>query len=138
MRFELCILPRRFSLREHGDILNPVFIDSLKPFTIAIDWWQPSAHPDCVFCETRAQVVANITVNQRHFMQEKYATIICNMLHNDLIKVGLSLSDSSDESFIKGSRNRMGIACYKGILTKQGIINLSGHGLKMLILTINV
>lgn len=125
----------------HGDILNPAFIDSLKPFTeIAIGGGNPLSHPDLLpFLHKlkKRNVIANITVNQRHFMQEKYAAIIENIIASDLVKgIGVSLFDSSDKAFIEKLKNTPNAVLHviNGILTKQDIINLSGHGLKMLIL----
>jgi len=125
----------------HGDILNPLFIDSLKPFTeIAIGGGNPLAHPNLLpFLQKlkERKVIANITVNQRHFMQEKYATLIGNITANDLVKgIGVSLFDSSDKAFISKIKIAPNAVLHviNGILTKQDIVNLSGHGLKMLIL----
>lgn len=125
----------------HGDILNPVFIDSLKPFTeIAIGGGNPLAHPDLLrFLQKlkERKVIANITVNQRHFMQEKYAEIIGNMIAYDLVKgIGVSLSDSSDAAFVAKLQAIPNAVLHviNGILAKQDIINLSGKNLKMLIL----
>lgn len=125
----------------HGDILNPAFVDSLKPFTeIAIGGGNPLAHPDLLpFLNKLKQrkIIANITVNQRHFMQEKHAALIGNMIAYDLVKgIGVSLSDSSDKEFIarlQATPNAV-LHTINGILTKEDIINLSGHNLKMLIL----
>lgn len=125
----------------HGDILNPAFIDSLEPFTeIAIGGGNPLAHPDLLQFLNKLKerkIIANITVNQRHFMQEKYAALIGNMIAHDLVKgIGVSLSDSSDKAFIGRLQSTPNAVLHviNGILTKQDIINLSGHKLKMLIL----
>lgn len=125
----------------HGDILNLAFIDSLKPLTeIAIGGGNPLAHPDLLpFLNKLKQrkIIANITVNQRHFMQEKHAALIGNMIAYDLVKgIGVSLSDSSDKAFIEKLQATPNAVLHviNGILTKQDIINLSGHKLKMLIL----
>lgn len=125
----------------HGDILKPAFIDSLKPFTeIAIGGGNPLAHPDLLpFLQKlkKRNVIANITVNQRHFMMKKYAAIIATIIASDLVKgIGVSLSDSNDKAFVKKLKNTPNAVLHviNGILTKQDVINLSGHGLKMLIL----
>lgn len=125
----------------HGDILNPAFVDSLKPFTeIAIGGGNPLAHPNLLQFLNKLKerkIIANITVNQRHFMQEKHAALIGNMIAYDLVKgIGVSLSDSSDKAFIGRLQSMPNAVLHviNGILTKQDIINLSGHKLKMLIL----
>lgn len=125
----------------HGDILNPAFLDSLKPFTeIAIGGGNPLAHPDLLpFLHKLKErnVIANITVNQRHFMQEKYTELIDNIVAYNLVKgIGVSLSDSNDKAFIGRLQSTPNAVLHviNGILTKQDIINLSGKNLKMLIL----
>lgn len=125
----------------HGDILKPAFIDSLKPFTeIAIGGGNPLAHPDLLpFLQKlkKRNVIANITVNQRHFMMKKYAAIIATIIASDLVKgIGVSLSDSNDKAFVEKLKNTPNAVLHviNGILTKQDVINLSGHGLKVLIL----
>ena len=59
----------------HGDILHADFINSLRPFTeVAIGGGNPLSHPDLpVFLERLKQknIIANITVNQRHFLDNK-------------------------------------------------------------------
>lgn len=125
----------------HGDILSPAFVDSLKPFTeIAIGGGNPLAHPDLLqflYKLRERKIIANITVNQRHFMQEKYAALIDNIIAYDLAKgIGASLFDSNDKAFIEKLKNTPNAVLHviNGILTRQDVINLSGHGLKMLIL----
>lgn len=125
----------------HGDILNPAFIGSLKPFTeIAIGGGNPLAHPDLLpFLRKlkERKVIANITVNQRHFMQDKYTALIGNIVAYELVKgIGVSLSDSSNNAFIARLQTIPNTVLHviNGILTKQDIINLSGKNLKMLIL----
>jgi len=59
---------------KHGDILNAKFIDTLRPYTeIAIGGGNPLSHPDLeeFLGKLKARnVIANMTVNQKHFMEE--------------------------------------------------------------------
>jgi organic radical activating enzyme len=56
---------------KHGDILNPKFIDTLRPYTeIAIGGGNPLSHPvliEFINILKSRNIIANITVNQVHF-----------------------------------------------------------------------
>ena len=58
---------------QHGDILNAEFIQTLRPYTeMAIGGGNPLSHPQLLafLIQLKEQnIIANITVNQYHFMQ---------------------------------------------------------------------
>lgn len=71
----------------HGDILNPQFINTLRPYTeMAIGGGNPLAHPDLIpFLEKlkERKVIANMTVNQVHF--EKSQDVVRKLVDDGLI-----------------------------------------------------
>lgn len=123
---------------KHGDILNPAFINTLKPFTeIAIGGGNPLAHPDLIQFLQKLKdrkVLASMTVNQIHFM--KSLDTIKYLADNKLINgIGVSLMTPSDE-FIKTLRqfDNAVLHIINGMLSKEDIDKLKDNDLKILIL----
>lgn len=122
---------------KHGDILNYKFLDTLHPYTELAINGNDLTHPDLIpFLERlkEKRVIANITVNQRHFEQKQ--DMIYNLIENKLIYgLGVSLIDPTDEfiSLIKQYPNAV-IHTINGILSKSDVKKLSDNNLKMLIL----
>ena len=77
-----------------ADLSNLAFLDTLSPYTeIAIGGGNPLEHPYLVwFLQElkRKNLIANITVNQYHFMRDQ--SLIRHLVDNDLIHgVGVSV-----------------------------------------------
>lgn len=122
----------------HGDILNPNFLTTLKPYTeIAIGGGNPLSHQDLIEFLTRLRdkkVIANMTVNQIHFMKD--IDTIKYLVDNNLIHgIGVSLMNATDEfiNTIKQFNNAV-LHVINGIVTKEQIEKLSNNNIKMLIL----
>lgn len=122
----------------HGDILNPQFINTLRPYTeMAIGGGNPLAHPDLIpFLEKlkERKVVANMTVNQVHF--EKSQDVVRKLVDDGLINgLGVSLVNANDKfvELIKQYPNAV-IHTINGLLKPSDIEVLQNNGLKMLIL----
>jgi MoaA/NifB/PqqE/SkfB family radical SAM enzyme len=121
----------------HGD-LNAEFIDTLHPFTeLAIGGGNPLIHPQLIpFLEKlrNKHIIANITVNQRHFMNSQ--DIVKYLVSHDLIKgLGISLTNV-DEKFIeliKQYQNAV-IHVINGVVKLEDLQKLYNHNLKVLIL----
>lgn len=122
----------------HGDILNPKFIDTLRPYTeMAIGGGNPLAHPDLIqFLEKlkERKIIANMTVNQVHF--ETSQELIRELIDKELIHgLGVSLVDASKGfvNLLKQYPNAV-IHVINGILKPSDIEVLRDNDLKMLIL----
>lgn len=123
---------------KHGDLFVS-FIRTLQPFTeLAIGGGNPLSHPNLeefLIVLKERNIVANLTVNQNHFMQ--YASTIRQFIANNYIKgLGISLTDSKDEKFyalIKDLRNVV-IHTINGITTAEDYRQMFGRNLKILIL----
>lgn len=124
----------------HGDILNPKFLDTLHPFTeIAIGGGNPLSHPNLVDLLEHLknkQIIANITVNQHHFVEEQ--KLIRKLVDNKLIYgIGVSLTKRPNEELVnllKTYPNAV-IHVINGIVdVKKDLAPLYGKGLKLLIL----
>ena len=122
----------------HGDILNPQFINTLRPYTeMAIGGGNPLVHPDLIpFLEKlkERKVIANMTVNQVHF--EKSQDMIRKLVDDRLINgLGVSLVNANDKfvELIKQYPNAV-IHVINGILKPSDIEVLKDNNLKMLIL----
>lgn len=122
----------------HGDILNPRFINTLRPYTeMAIGGGNPLAHPDLIpFLEKlkERKVIANMTVNQVHF--EKSQDMVRKLVDDGLINgLGVSLVNANDKfvELIKQYPNAV-IHTINGLLKPSDIEVLQNNGLKMLIL----
>lgn len=123
---------------KHGDILNPSFINSLKPYTeTAIGGGNPLSHPDLVEFLKKLKskrIIANITVNQKHFMDN---VLLLRMLAKEKLIYGLGVSyNYYDEMFEEN------FACFdnavlhviNGIVRHSDMRKLYGKGFKILIL----
>lgn len=121
-----------------GDIMNEKFIDTLHPFTeAALGGGSVFEHPDLIpFLEKlkEKQVIPNITVNQRHFLNN------IDLLH-DLEKrkliygIGVSLVAVTDELLARLSEFPNAVVhTINGVLTPWQIERLIGNDLKVLIL----
>lgn len=122
----------------HGDILNPNFINKLRPYTeMAIGGGNPLVHPDLIpFLEKlkERKVVANMTVNQVHF--ENSQDMVRKLVDDGLINgLGVSLVNANDKfiELIKQYPNAV-IHVINGILKPSDIEVLKDNNLKMLIL----
>lgn len=122
----------------NADILHEPFIDTLHPFQeAAIGGGNVFEHPDLIpFLEKLKdkKVIANITVNQIHFMQ--HLKELHEMTDKKLIYgLGVSLVNPTDEfiSAVKEFPNAV-IHVINGIITEGQIDRLANHDLKLLIL----
>lgn len=123
---------------KHGDVLNSQFINTLKPFTeLALGGGNVLTHPNLIeFLQIlkSKNIIANITVNQQHFIQEK--DTIKYLVDNNLIKgLGISLIAPTDEfiNIIKQYPNAV-IHVINGIVTLDDLQKLYDNNLKLLIL----
>lgn len=120
--------------------LNARYIKTLHPGTeLAIGGGNPISHPHLwEFLEElkNAGVIANLTVNQFHFMQPNIRQYLTDMVKYNLVHgIGLSMKTPTDE-FIqeaKGFKNAV-IHTIAGINPVSHYEKLSGFGLKVLIL----
>lgn len=122
----------------HGEILNLSFWDTLLPYTeIAIGGGNALSHPDIIpFLEMLKEkhLIANMTVNQRHFMQNKnlFKRLVDKKM---LYGIGISLTDATDEFIEAVSEfDNAVIHVINGIFTREQCKKLAGHNLKLLIL----
>lgn len=123
---------------ENADIMNAKWIDGLKPYTeMAIGGGNIFEHPDLIpFLEKlRARkVFANITVNQRHFM-ERYNDIVY-MINTGLVKgVGVSVFNPTDELLdaMAGIENAVA-HCILGVVTLDEIVKMYDRDMRVLLL----
>lgn len=122
----------------HGDIMNMKFIDTLHPYTeIAIGGGNPLDHPDIIpfLKKLKAnRVIANITVNQKHFMQEQ--DTIKLLVDRGLISgLGVSLVDPNKEfidTLVKYPNAVLHVI--NGVESATDLNPLRGKGIKILIL----
>lgn len=122
----------------HGDILNQKFIDSIQPFTeLALGGGNPLDHPDLVEFLKKLKsknVIANITVNQKHFIDSK--PYIDFLISEKLIYgLGVSVTEVTDEliSLLKENNNIVIHVIY-GVIEPEEFKKLYDNGLKVLIL----
>ncbi len=122
----------------HADILNQRFIDTLHPYQeVAIGGGDATSHPDLIpFLEKLKvkKVIANMTVNQRHFEQKQ--ELIRQLINNKLIYgLGVSLANPTSQfiSLITQYDNAV-IHVINGILSPENINALVDKNLKLLIL----
>lgn len=123
---------------KHGDIMNEKFIDTLHPYQeVAIGGGDITTHPDLIpFLQKlkERKVIANITVNQIHFVQKQ--KLIRKLVDEKLIYgIGVSLVNPTEKfiSLIKQYPNAV-IHVINGILKSSDIEALENNNLKMLIL----
>lgn len=123
---------------KHGDILNAKFIETLHPYQeVALGGGDVTSHPDLIpFLHKLKdrQVIANITVNQKHF-GEKQELIKYLVDENLIYGIGISLVNPTDSfiSLVKKYPNAV-IHVINGILTQRDVEKLADNNLKMLIL----
>src|SRR5574343_880161 len=122
----------------HGDIMNMKFIDTLHPYTeIAHGGGDPLSHPDLIpFLEKLKgkKVIANITVNQKHFMEKQ--DFVKSLVDRGLISgLGVSLVDPTEE-FIKLLCQYPNAVLHviNGVHSATDLDSLRGKGIKILIL----
>lgn len=125
---------------KHADLRDLVFIDTLLPGTeIAIGGGNPLIHPDLIPFLVHLKLnklVANITVNQKHFMRpEMRAILIACSQKGYLHGIGVSLSHTTPELIeaLKELPNTV-VHVIEGWTDPAEIRALYGHGLKLLIL----
>lgn len=123
---------------KHGDILNAKFIETLHPYQeVALGGGDVTSHPDLIpFLHKLKdrQVIANITVNQKHF-EERQGLIKYLADENLIYGIGVSLVNPTDSfiSLVKKYPNAV-IHVINGILTQRDVEKLADNNLKMLIL----
>ena len=122
----------------HGNIMNSSLFDTIEPYTeLAIGGGNPLSHPDLIpFLEKlkEKKVIANITVNQKHFMQN--VSFLKDLTKKKLIwGLGISLikPDIDFIQTIKMFSNAVIHVIYK-IVPWSYLEALAGQGLKILIL----
>ena len=123
---------------KHGDILNAKFIDTLHPFQeVALGGGNVLSHPDLIpFLHKLKdkQVIANITVNQKHFEQNPglINKLICKQF---VYGVGVSLVSPTEKLIALAQKYpNVVIHTINGLLCHHDIEALSDKGLKLLIL----
>jgi len=122
----------------HGDILQNKFIDTLRPHTeLAIGGGNPLSHPDLYEFLTllkRKKVLANITVNQTHFMLN-YEMLKIWSEQKLIYGLGISLTDATPSfiSKIEGFPNVV-IHVINGIVRLSDLILMQDKNIKLLIL----
>lgn len=125
-------------LGKTGDIMSAKFIETLKPYTeIAIGGGNPLSHPKLVpFLQKLKdlKVIANITVNQTHFEQDKEK--IEKLMEDGLITgLGISLEKASllDLDLITKLKNVV-IHVISGVTPVEDLAFLANRRLNLLIL----
>lgn len=122
----------------HGEILNVNFINNMKPFTeLAIGGGNVLEHPDLVpfleLCKEK-KLIANMTVNQEHFMQNK--EFLAKLCSEKLVYgLGVSLVYPTEE-FIEAVKEFPNAVVHviAGVVNKTILSRLYDKGLKLLIL----
>jgi len=122
----------------HGELLNNPFIDTLKTYTeIAIGGGNPLAHPqlyDFLRLLKSKNIIANITVNQTHFM--KAISVINDLVYEDLVKgVGVSFTHYN-EDFIELAQQYPNLVLHviNGVVNYNDLEKMFNKNLKLLIL----
>lgn len=120
----------------HAD-LNQSWVNTIKPFTEVALNGNDLSHPGLIDFLTKLRdrnVICNMTVNQKHFMQ--HINLLHILVDNNLIKgLGVSLVNPTEEFIaqIKRFPNAV-IHVINGILDPSDVEVMSNHGLKLLIL----
>jgi hypothetical protein len=122
---------------ERGD-LDAAFIDTLHPYTeLALGGGNPLSHSgleDFLVKLKEKRIIANITVNQEHFM--KNLVKLNDLCEKELIHgLGISLRDPN-EKFICFTQYRNNIVLHviNGIFTEKQYEEIKGKDYKLLIL----
>lgn len=124
----------------HGDILSPVFWDTLKPYTeIALGGGNPLSHPrlvDLLELLKNKQIIANLTVNQQHFLKDQ--VLIRKLVDSKLIRgLGVSITGKTTPELanLLTTYPNAVLHVINGIVDVQNTLKpLYGKGLKLLIL----
>ena len=122
---------------KHADLDQPFFDTLHKGQELALNG-NDLSHPDLLKFLVRMRrngVICNITLNQKHFM--KYAMSLKNLATIGLVHgIGVSLTDSSDEKSYEmlSSISNTVVHVIDGLTAKEDIDNMSGKGIKMLVL----
>lgn len=117
--------------------LDQEWVDTIHPYTEVALNGNDLSHPglsDFLVKLKKKNVIANITVNQRHFMQ--HVNLLHILVDNDLIKgLGISLVNPTEEFITQVKRFPNAIIhVINGILKPSDVEAMSNHGLKILIL----
>ena len=122
----------------HGDILHPKFINTLRPYTeIAIGGGNPLSHPQLLEFLTilkSKNIIANITVNQTHFLQEQ--ATMRYLYDNHFVRgIGVSLTATTPElvARLRDFPNAV-LHVINGIVSVDHLRRLHSNGFKVLIL----
>lgn len=122
---------------KHGELLNQKFLDTLHPYTeMAINLNFPS-HPDLIpFLEIlkEKQVVANLTVNQKHFIEhQEYIRGL--YLEGLFTALGVSLVDPTQELLdLMSQYENIVLHVINGIVAEEQLEFLKHKDVKVLIL----
>lgn len=117
--------------------LNQPWVDTIRPYTEVAINGNDLTHPGLIEFLTKLnknQVIANMTINQKHFMQ--HIDFVQKLVNNNLIKgLGISLVSPTEEFIteVKKFPNAI-IHVINGVFTPEDAEALSNHGLKLLIL----
>ena len=122
---------------DEGDIIGSKFFDTLKPYTEIALQVNELDHPDLMYLLEKLKknnVIANITVNQIHFMAKRY--FIKYLVDNDYIKgLGISYINYSKEFIREVSYYPNAVLhVINGIVSKESLEPLYDKGLKVLVL----
>jgi hypothetical protein len=124
----------------HGNILNSEFAKTLKPYTeLAIGGGNPLSHPDLIdflFELKDRKIIANITVNITHFLEEY--PLISVLAEKNLIKgLGVSINPWSAINLqlnkLKEFPNLV-LHVINGVIDMKTLERLYNQNLKLLIL----
>lgn len=122
---------------KHGT-LDVEFVKTLHPYQeVALGGGDVTSHPDLIPFLKKLKdmkVIANITVNQNHFMLKQ--DLIKKLVDEDLIKgIGVSLENPSNTfiNMVKQYPNAV-IHVINGVVTKEQLLFLADNDLKLLIL----
>lgn len=123
---------------ENADLLNAKWIDALHPYTeMAIGGGNIFEHPHLVpFLEKLKanKVLANITVNQRHFIQhfDEIQSLGCQNL---VMGVGVSVFQPTDELFDRLAQMRHAVVhCILGVIGMDVLQKMQDRDLRLLLL----
>ena len=128
---------------KHGDILHLPFLETIHPYTeLAIGGGNPLSHPDFVeFLRIlqRRNIIANVTVSQRHFLENKYE--LMELSAGNLIRgLGVSISPGIAKKDVKPLMYYLSffpnavIHVINGIHTVEELHTIAFQNLKVLIL----
>ena len=125
---------------KHGELFGWKFFDSMRPYTeIAINIQRPLP-PDLGWFIAEMyyrKIIVNITINQNHFIDDKFWKQINTWIDFGYIKgIGISLTDPTQEGFIEKVKQYPNAVIHvvAGILNPEDLTPLMNRGLKLLIL----